>query len=493
MPAAESVTICDAVEVSDRAMLGIFWMNSPRDTPLACRLAAVIVGMPPASARNSTTFLARLWADNSAGASRIATSTFFMPESIGGGRRARISSGPCATPLALAPRTHHPGPGRGRHRNPHHAARWRRPGRRATRRHPRRGDGDRRRRRPRASGSGSTASNGPRATIRAPRRARRRAPPISCPAASAGARPARSSSGPRRPTAPRPSRACRSTPGPGRCGRGRPRARNIILFLGDGMGASHRTAARLVSRGTHNGKAAGPAGDGHAGGDRPGDDRVAECGDHRLLAGHGRLRDRPEERQQPGRRVPGQHRRLLRQPAHRVSRRDPAPHAAARVQRRHRDHRRPDRFDAGGQRRAHVEPVRGTGHRRAVLRRAQDQRRDGADGRRREPLLGQGGRRHAARRPQPARGIRRRRLSDAAQRHRCAGRHRTVTAGAQGHPRSVPPVAHGRRVRQGGCRPLQRRTGAREERGLSRHADARGHDQGGDQVALDATHRPAST
>lgn len=38
---------------------------------------------------------------------------------------------------------------------------------------------------------------------------------------------------------------------------GRPRARNIILFLGDGMGASHRTAARIVSRGVHNGKAAG--------------------------------------------------------------------------------------------------------------------------------------------------------------------------------------------------------------------------------------------
>ena len=43
--------------------------------------------------------------------------------------------------------------------------------------------------------------------------------------------------------------------GPAR--RGQPRARNVILFLGDGMGAAHRTAARLVSRGTHNGKAAG--------------------------------------------------------------------------------------------------------------------------------------------------------------------------------------------------------------------------------------------
>jgi alkaline phosphatase len=39
--------------------------------------------------------------------------------------------------------------------------------------------------------------------------------------------------------------------------RGQPRARNIILFLGDGMGAAHRTAARIVSRGVHNGKAAG--------------------------------------------------------------------------------------------------------------------------------------------------------------------------------------------------------------------------------------------
>ncbi|BCS34787.1 alkaline phosphatase [Luteitalea sp. TBR-22] len=38
---------------------------------------------------------------------------------------------------------------------------------------------------------------------------------------------------------------------------GRPRARNVILLLGDGMGAAHRTAARLVSRGWRNGKAGG--------------------------------------------------------------------------------------------------------------------------------------------------------------------------------------------------------------------------------------------
>jgi len=39
--------------------------------------------------------------------------------------------------------------------------------------------------------------------------------------------------------------------------RGAPRAKNIIFMLGDGMGAAHRTAARILSRGLHNGKAAG--------------------------------------------------------------------------------------------------------------------------------------------------------------------------------------------------------------------------------------------
>jgi alkaline phosphatase len=34
-------------------------------------------------------------------------------------------------------------------------------------------------------------------------------------------------------------------------------ARNVILLVGDGMGIAHRTAARLVSRGLHNGKANG--------------------------------------------------------------------------------------------------------------------------------------------------------------------------------------------------------------------------------------------
>jgi alkaline phosphatase len=37
-----------------------------------------------------------------------------------------------------------------------------------------------------------------------------------------------------------------------------PRAKNVILLLGDGMGAAHRTAARIVSRGLANGKARRP-------------------------------------------------------------------------------------------------------------------------------------------------------------------------------------------------------------------------------------------
>ena len=40
-------------------------------------------------------------------------------------------------------------------------------------------------------------------------------------------------------------------------GRNAPRARNVILLLGDGMGAAHRTAARIVSRGLRDGKALG--------------------------------------------------------------------------------------------------------------------------------------------------------------------------------------------------------------------------------------------
>lgn len=40
--------------------------------------------------------------------------------------------------------------------------------------------------------------------------------------------------------------------------RGARQARNVILLLGDGMGAAHRTAARIVSRGVRDGKARAP-------------------------------------------------------------------------------------------------------------------------------------------------------------------------------------------------------------------------------------------
>jgi hypothetical protein len=59
IPAAESVTNRDALVVSDNAMCGIRCRNSLRGAPWPWRLAALTVGMPPASARNSTTFLAR--------------------------------------------------------------------------------------------------------------------------------------------------------------------------------------------------------------------------------------------------------------------------------------------------------------------------------------------------------------------------------------------------------------------------------------------------
>ena len=42
------------------------------------------------------------------------------------------------------------------------------------------------------------------------------------------------------------------------------RARNVILLIGDGMGAAHRTAARIVSRGVAEREGEGPAGHGHA-------------------------------------------------------------------------------------------------------------------------------------------------------------------------------------------------------------------------------------
>ena len=178
------------------------------------------------------------------------------------------------------------------------------------------------------------------------------------------------SSGPRRPTAPRPSRACASRPGQARCGGASPAPATSSSSSATAWAprtAPPRASCRAACT------TARPRG-------RLAMDTLDVTGqvmtgslnavDHRLVAGHGRLRDRPEERQQPGGRVPRQHAGRLRQPAHRVPRRDPASHARARLQRRHRHHRRPDRLDAGRQRRAHLQPLRGPRHRRAVLRRA---------------------------------------------------------------------------------------------------------------------------
>ena len=148
-------------------------------------------------------------------------------------------------------------------------------------------------------------------------------------------------------------------------------------------------------------------------------------------------------------------------PRDRVSRRAAPPHARRRVQRRHRDHRGPDRLDAGGQRGAHVRPLRGRRHRRAVLRRARDQRRHGADGRRRASLLpaaAGGSARTTAQLAEEFDEAGYTRVSNATEVASDPGRRRR-RAGMLGLFHSV---AHARRVRQGRRRPLQRRTGAAE-------------------------------
>ncbi len=70
MPAAESLTKCGTAVVSERPICAMRCRNNFRGAPYPCRLAALMVGMPPASARNSTTFLAR----PSAAESRAGTS-----------------------------------------------------------------------------------------------------------------------------------------------------------------------------------------------------------------------------------------------------------------------------------------------------------------------------------------------------------------------------------------------------------------------------------
>src|SRR5688572_14885911 len=72
MPAAESVTHCDAAGVSASAICGMRWMYRPRGSPYAWMLAALSVGMPPASPRNRMTFLARAGSPRVVQAARAA-------------------------------------------------------------------------------------------------------------------------------------------------------------------------------------------------------------------------------------------------------------------------------------------------------------------------------------------------------------------------------------------------------------------------------------
>ena len=158
------------------------------------------------------------------------------------------------------------------------------------------------------------------------------------------------------------------------------KAKNIIILLGDGMGAAHRTAARIMSRGYAQGKAQAAL----AMDTFPNTGMVMTSSlrrhRHRLLARHVELRDRQQGGQQPGGRVPRRHGRCLRQPAHRVPVGIPAPHPGQGAGRG--DHGRRVRRDAGRERRAHREPRQRQRHRRPVPGRPRPDRPDGADGRR---------------------------------------------------------------------------------------------------------------
>jgi hypothetical protein len=155
-----------------------------------------------------------------------------------------------------------------------------------------------------------------------------------------------------------------------------PRARNIILFLGDGMGAAHRTAARIVSRGVEQRAREGAPRDGYARRHRPGDDGRAQLRHHRLVAGACR------------RTPPARRRTTTRRACFPTTR--PTPSTTRAVEyigellRRTRGagfnvgivtNRRRDGLDARPQRRLHAGPLRRRRHRRAVLRRTRDERR----------------------------------------------------------------------------------------------------------------------
>ena len=245
------------------------------------------------------------------------------------------------------------------------------------------------------------------------------------------------------------------------------------------MGAAHRTAARIVSRGVRRRQGRAPLAMDTHGGDRPGHDRLAQLdrsptrrpGMSSYVTGHkgnnnqeGVYPDNTADR--------------VRQPARRVPRRAAAAHPRPRLQRRHRDDRRRHRRHAGRPTPC-TPPIATRGDRASPRASSTSAQTNGVT-----VLLGGGARLLPAAR---TRGGTRTDDRDLVADFRRAGyavrrdRHRRARRGSAGAAarrpaRPVPPAPHVGRVRQGRRRPLQRRAGARAERGAARPADARRHD-----------------
>ena len=276
----------------------------------------------------------------------------------------------------------------------------------------------------------------------------------------------------------RPSRACASRPGQAPVPRGRPRARNVILFLGDGMGAAHRTAARIVSRGVHNGKAAGRlamdtldvTGQVMTGSlnavitDSSPGMAAYVTGQKNANNQQGVFPDNtPDVFDNPRIEYLGEILRRTRGPGFNVGivttadLTDSTPAANA--------VHTSNRF-AGPGIAAQFFDERATNGVTVLL---------GGGANHFAPKSAGGTRTDDA---QPRRGVPCGGIRDRPQRHRRPRAPRPGRAAPRGPARPLPRVAHGRRLRQGRRRPVQRRTRAREERGVPRHADARGHDAG---------------
>ncbi|MCK7475493.1 MAG: hypothetical protein MZV49_23065 [Rhodopseudomonas palustris] len=76
------------------------------------------------------------------------------------------------------------------------------------------------------------------------------------------------------------------------------RAKNVILFIGDGLSPAHRIAARLLSKGIREGKSPGQARDRRHAANGAGRDRRLRSHHHRLGQCRQRLCHRPQDRGQ---------------------------------------------------------------------------------------------------------------------------------------------------------------------------------------------------